>query len=53
VRAETKDGPRGMGDKRAAGEKGWASGPKATRKKIFVFFFLFNYFKVFSNDFET
>jgi hypothetical protein len=33
--------------------KKWAAGPKAREMKIFVFFFLFNYFKVFSNDFET
>jgi hypothetical protein len=52
-RAKTEDGPRDSEDKRAAGKKGWASGPKMRRKKIFFFFFLFNYFKAFSNDFET
>jgi hypothetical protein len=53
ARAEMEDGPLGSEGKRAAGEKNWASGPKARKINIFVFFFLFNYFKVFSNDFET
>jgi hypothetical protein len=43
----------GRGEKKStrAAVKKWAAGPKARRKEIF--FFLFNYFKAFSNDFET
>jgi hypothetical protein len=34
-------------------EKNWASGPKARRKEIFFFFFLFKYYKAFPNNFES
>jgi hypothetical protein len=40
------------GSKWAVG-KDWAAGPKARKRSKFLFFFLFNYFKVFSNDFES
>jgi hypothetical protein len=49
TRARGNNRPLGSEGKQAAGE-GWAENEKM---KIFVFFFLFNYFKVFSNDFET
>jgi hypothetical protein len=50
------DGPRGRGsgeELEQAAVKKWAAGPKTRRKNIFIFFFLFNYFKVFSNYFES
>jgi hypothetical protein len=43
TRARGSDGPRGK----------WAARPKARKNKIFIFFYLFNYFKAFSNDFKT
>jgi hypothetical protein len=43
---------RARGSKQAAG-KDWAAGPKARKRSKFLFFFLFNYFKAFSNDFES
>jgi hypothetical protein len=37
----------------AGGSERWAAGPKAEREKNSLFFFLFKYFKAFSNYFES
>jgi hypothetical protein len=46
-----ESGPRA----REKGERAswWAAGPKAKKRSKFLFFFLFKYFKEFSNDFES
>jgi hypothetical protein len=46
-RRAREDGPRGG----SGGELEQATGKDWAEMKIFVFFFLFNYFKVFSNNF--
>jgi hypothetical protein len=43
---------RERGSKQAAG-KDWAARPKARKRSKFLFFFLFNYFKTFSNNFKS
>jgi hypothetical protein len=44
------NGPRAW---EAGGSERWAAGPKAEREKNSLFFFLFKYFKAFSNYFES